>query len=134
MEHPPIRYLMTAIVQEQDVDVAERALALLDVPVIHLPSTGGFLGRRNATLFIGLPEGLEEEALVTLAEILPPAYGILGHPDGGRTLCRSQLPCRLPWAGPPFLPYLWNATRRFSHETHPCDRPRIPTLIPSARG
>ena len=66
MDHPPIRYLMTAIVQEQDVDVAERALALLEVPVNHLASTGGFLGRRNATLFIGLPEGMEEKALAAL--------------------------------------------------------------------
>ena len=66
MEHAPIRYLMTAIVQEQDVDVAERALALLGIPVIYLASTGGFLGRRNATLFIGLPEGQEEQALATL--------------------------------------------------------------------
>jgi uncharacterized protein YaaQ len=66
MEHPPIRYLMAAIVQEQDVDVAERALAVQDVPVIHLASTGGFLGRRNATLFIGLPEGMEEQTLMAL--------------------------------------------------------------------
>lgn len=66
MEHSPIRYLMTAIVQEQDVDVAERALALLQAPVFQLASTGGFLGRRNATLFIGLPEGLKEKALVAL--------------------------------------------------------------------
>ena len=36
------------------------------MPVIHLASTGGFLGRRNATLFIGLPEGMEEEALAAL--------------------------------------------------------------------
>lgn len=66
MAHPPIRFLMTAIVQEQDVDVAERSLALLDVPVIHLASTGGFLGRHNATLFIGLPEGMEERAITAL--------------------------------------------------------------------
>ena len=66
MEHPLIRYLMTVIVQEQDVDVAERALALLEVPVIRLASTGGFLGRHNATLFIGLPEGLEEQVLAAL--------------------------------------------------------------------
>ena len=83
MEHPPIRYLMTAIVQEQDVDVAERALALLEVPVIHLASTGGFLGRRNATLFIGLPEGMEEASPGRPAKILPPARGISGRPDGG---------------------------------------------------
>jgi len=89
MEHLPIRYLMTAIVQEQDVDVAERALALLEVPVIHLASIGGFLGRRNATLFIGLPEGMEEEAM-TACEILPPARGIPGRPDGGHTLAAAH--------------------------------------------
>lgn len=66
MERPSIRYLMSTIVQEQDVDVVERALALLDVPVVHLASTGGFLGRRNATLFIGLPEGMEEQVLTAL--------------------------------------------------------------------
>ena len=66
MEHPPIRYLMTAIVQEQDVDVAERALALLEVPVIHLASTGGFLGRRNATLLIGMREDQQDAAIEAL--------------------------------------------------------------------
>jgi uncharacterized protein YaaQ len=68
MERPPIRYLMTAIVQEQDVDVAERALALLEVPITQLASTGGFLGRRNATLLIGLPEGSEEKVLAALRQ------------------------------------------------------------------
>ena len=62
----PIRFLMAAIVQEQDVDLATRALGTLDVPVIHLSSTGGFLGRRNATLLIGLPEGAEEQVLQSL--------------------------------------------------------------------
>jgi uncharacterized protein YaaQ len=66
MERPPIHYLMTAIVQEQDVDVAERALALLEVPVIHLASSGGFLGRRNSTLLIGLPEQAEEKVTQAL--------------------------------------------------------------------
>jgi hypothetical protein len=61
MDHPPIRYLMTAIVQEQDVDVAERALALLEVPVIHLASTGGFLGRRNATLLSDCLKGWKKK-------------------------------------------------------------------------
>ena len=61
-----IRFLMVAVVQEQDVDLATRTLSVLDVPVIHLASTGGFLGRRNATLLIGLPEGAEEQALVAL--------------------------------------------------------------------
>ena len=66
MEIAPIRHLMTAIVQEQDVDLVERALSTLHVPVIHLASTGGFLGRRNATLLIGLPDGLEREVQAAL--------------------------------------------------------------------
>jgi len=66
MERRPIRYLMLAVVQEQDVDLATRALGVLDVPVIHLASTGGFLGRRNATLLIGLLEGMGEKTLVAL--------------------------------------------------------------------
>jgi uncharacterized protein YaaQ len=86
MEHIPIRYLMTAIVQEQDVDVAERALALLDVPVIHLASTGGFLGRRNATLFIGLPEGMEEEALTALRKSCRQRVEYLAVPMEGTPL------------------------------------------------
>jgi uncharacterized protein YaaQ len=39
---------------------------VLDVPVIHLSSTGGFLGRRNATLMIGLPVASEEKVVRTL--------------------------------------------------------------------
>ena len=66
MENSPILFLMTAIVQEQDVDLATRALSVLDVPVFHLASTGGFLGRRNATLLVGLPKGKEEEVRVAL--------------------------------------------------------------------
>jgi uncharacterized protein YaaQ len=66
MENAPIRFLMTAIVQEQDVDLATRALSVLGVPVFHLASTGGFLGRRNATLLVGLPEGKEDEVRVAL--------------------------------------------------------------------
>lgn len=66
MPNAPIRHLMTVIVQEQDVDLATRALAVLPVPVIHLSSTGGFLGRRNATMLIGLPAGQEESVLLAL--------------------------------------------------------------------
>jgi uncharacterized protein YaaQ len=61
-----IRHLVTAIVQDQDSDLATRALTQIGVPVIHLASTGGFLGRRNATLLIGLPEHAEEKVLEAL--------------------------------------------------------------------
>jgi uncharacterized protein YaaQ len=86
MEHAPIRYLMTAIVQEQDVDVAERALALLEVPIIHFASTGGFLGRHNATLLIGLPEGLEEKALAALRKSCRQRVEYLAIPMEGAPL------------------------------------------------
>jgi uncharacterized protein YaaQ len=66
MDAIPICYLMTAIVQDQDSDLATRALTQIGVPVIHLASTGGFLGRRNATLLIGLPESGEEKVLEAL--------------------------------------------------------------------
>jgi uncharacterized protein YaaQ len=66
MENIPIRHLMTAIVQDQDTDLAVRALVQIGVPVIHLASTGGFLGRRNATLLIGLPDNTEDKVLQAL--------------------------------------------------------------------
>ena len=49
-----IRLLMLAVVQEQDRDTATLALTEKGFPVVYLFSAGGFLGRRNATLLIGL--------------------------------------------------------------------------------
>lgn len=65
-EHSNIHALMTVVVQEQDAELATRALEKIDVRVVHLASTGGFLGRRNYTLLIGLPDGLEEQVLKVL--------------------------------------------------------------------
>jgi uncharacterized protein YaaQ len=48
----PINLLIMAVVQEQDIEAAT--------------SAGGFLGRRNATLLIGLPTGLEASLLEAL--------------------------------------------------------------------
>lgn len=64
----PIRLLMLAVVQEQDRDEATQALEKLNLPVVYLFSAGGFLGRRNATLLIGLRQGMEETAVRTLQE------------------------------------------------------------------
>jgi len=55
----PIRLLIMAVVQEQDVENATNIAQSLGAPVVYLTSTGGFLGRRNATLLIGLPDGME---------------------------------------------------------------------------
>jgi uncharacterized protein YaaQ len=51
--------LMTAVVQEQDVYAAIRALRKQKIRVTRLASMGGFLGRRSATLLIGLVAGQE---------------------------------------------------------------------------
>lgn len=63
-----IHLLMLAVVQEQDRDEATRTLEKLNVPVVYLFSAGGFLGRRNATLLIGLRKGIEDEAVKILQE------------------------------------------------------------------
>jgi uncharacterized protein YaaQ len=58
--------LMMAVVQAQDAEVAKEALEKLGMSVTRLPSVGGFLGRRNATLVIGLPENQRELVIETL--------------------------------------------------------------------
>ena len=68
MDTHSIKLLMLAVVQEQDLDTATRALGRLSLPVVYLFSSGGFLGRRNATLLIGLREGREVDALKSLEE------------------------------------------------------------------
>ena len=55
---------MTAVIQDQDVDLALKALEQLSIPVTLFASSGGFLGRRNSTLLIGIPRD-EEEKIVT---------------------------------------------------------------------
>jgi uncharacterized protein YaaQ len=57
--------LMTVVVQEQDVDAAMHALKKCGIGSTRLSSIGGFLGRRSATLLIGLVAG-QEEAIVNI--------------------------------------------------------------------
>jgi uncharacterized protein YaaQ len=57
-----------AIIQAQDMDSAQEALTKLDVVVTRLPSVGGFLGRRNATLLIGLGHNQQQAVLDALRE------------------------------------------------------------------
>jgi uncharacterized protein YaaQ len=58
--------LIIAIVQAQDADNASDAMHKLGAQVIKLPSMGGFLGRRNATLIIGTQPEQEEKAIQEL--------------------------------------------------------------------
>jgi uncharacterized protein YaaQ len=65
-QQSPIHLLIMAVVQEQDIEQATSAAEALGAPVVYLASTGGFLGCRNATLLIGLPEGLENNLVEAL--------------------------------------------------------------------
>lgn len=65
----PIHLLLMAVVQEQDLDAATKALQNIGASLMYLSSAGGFLGRRNATLLIGLPAEREAEALAALQKV-----------------------------------------------------------------
>lgn len=62
----PVHLLLVAVIQDQDLETASRALQSVGASLTYLSSAGGFLGRRNATLLIGLPAEKEEEALNVL--------------------------------------------------------------------
>ena len=69
MTNKSIRLLVMAVVQEQDLEAAMREARALDASAVYFASAGGFLGRRNATLLIGLPEGREQAVLDALHEV-----------------------------------------------------------------
>lgn len=55
----PINRLMAVVIQEQDFENALSALTKLGLSITHLPTVGGFLGRRNVTMIIGFEKGQE---------------------------------------------------------------------------
>jgi CPA1 family monovalent cation:H+ antiporter len=63
-----VHKLMTAVIQIQDVEKAISALNEAGLSVTRMSSSGGFLGRRNVTLLIGLPEGYETTAVNILSK------------------------------------------------------------------
>ena len=67
MEHSTY-LLLVAVIQEQDVDAASRTLQGMGASLTHLASAGGFLGRRNATLLVGLPADRLQDSLKILHE------------------------------------------------------------------
>jgi uncharacterized protein YaaQ len=62
----PIHLLLIAVIQDQDLDTATEYLQHVGASMTYLSSSGGFLGRRNVTLLIGLPSDKEEDALIAL--------------------------------------------------------------------
>lgn len=67
MENPTYLLLM-AVIQEQDLDTATKALQKIGASLTYLASAGGFLGRRNATLLVGLPADRLQDSLNVLHE------------------------------------------------------------------
>jgi uncharacterized protein YaaQ len=65
-EDPTSNELLMAVVQAQDAETAESALVKMGFSVTRMPSAGGFLGRRNATLLIGLPAAQQAAAIEQL--------------------------------------------------------------------
>lgn len=55
--------LLIAVVQGQDADMAIESLIEQDFKVTRLPSVGVFLGRKNATLMIGVESDRKEQAI-----------------------------------------------------------------------
>ena len=64
----PEHLFMAVIIQIQDERNTMRALTGLGLTVIRLPTTGAFLGRRNVTLLVGLPENRLAEAVKVIGE------------------------------------------------------------------
>jgi len=61
-----IKKMMAVVVQEDDLDNALKELSKAGYGADPLPSTGGFLSRRNVTLLIGIPRGREADIVQIL--------------------------------------------------------------------
>jgi uncharacterized protein YaaQ len=68
MNKKEVSNLFLAIVQSQDAEYAEEALCKEGFIINRLPSTGGFLGRRNSTLLIGTAPKDYEKMMEILKE------------------------------------------------------------------
>lgn len=66
MTNPPVHLLLVAVIQDQDLETATKALQGIGASLTYLSSAGGFLSRRNATLLIGLPAEKKSEAFAAL--------------------------------------------------------------------
>lgn len=78
--------LLLAVVQEQDLEPATKALQAIGASLTYLSSAGGFLGRRNATLLIGLPLDKKTEALAALHEACRQRIEYMTLPLEGSTM------------------------------------------------
>ncbi|MGA9534089.1 MAG: Na+/H+ antiporter [Anaerolineales bacterium] len=74
-----ITHMLSVIVQERDLEAVSNTMALRGVPTTRVDTFGGFLGRSNHLLFIGVPDGHLETSVEALraathqrVEFVPP--------------------------------------------------------------
>ncbi len=60
--------LMIAVVQGQDAEMAVKSLTDAGVFVTRLPSIGGFMGRKSATLIIGIEDQSKAKVIDLLSK------------------------------------------------------------------
>jgi NhaP-type Na+/H+ or K+/H+ antiporter/uncharacterized protein YaaQ len=65
-ETTSISGLIAAVIQEQDLENVVENLSKLDIPIVRMSSAGEFLGRRNTTILIGVPENQEGNIIQAL--------------------------------------------------------------------
>lgn len=65
-DKPEINEILIVIVQGQDADIAIDSLLDEGFGVTRLPSVGGFLGRKSATLMIGVDSKKSQDAIEVL--------------------------------------------------------------------
>jgi uncharacterized protein YaaQ len=95
---PAVNCMVVAIVQERDFERATRALREKGFSVTRLPSSGGFLGRRNTTLLVGFASGQEGEVVRALESSSRRRVEFVVNPlDGWRILI--AFPRRVPVGG-----------------------------------
>ncbi len=77
-----IEELLTVIIQERDIEAVTTLLRPFGYPVTHIASTGGFLGRKNATLLIGIPAGSKKKIQAIIKEATTGQVQIPAEVDG----------------------------------------------------
>ena len=78
-----VQLLMAVVIQIQDERNTIKALEQLGFTAIRLTSTGAFLGRRNVTLLVGLPEERLDEAVSVIGEHCRPRVEYISTPLEG---------------------------------------------------
>lgn len=67
-KQPRCDTLLVAVVQSQDAEITDNKLGPVVPSVTRLPSIGAFLGRRNATLLVGLYQSLKTKVVEVIHE------------------------------------------------------------------